>query len=501
MKTKLRNIIIRLNRYKIAFYLFKAIYKIQLFVTKVCFVSNRSFTAMILRRQMVLRDCYPANSDYDITCIVDSRKCSLEKAVFYYARIYRALKKILFPLGEMKLIDLKDFSHHIYYNWINYHDCPGPLCFLYKKHNVKLDYDPKNAANICIQQKTYNFLFIHIGSQIYAPINDYKHNDLIFSRNICKNAEKVKVFVEYLRGEKDFINLDYNSLQGKEEKFMLSEKERKSLVANCEKIIADNLPELNLARDFCFTIKGKLDFLSENDAIRLNEILAPIVRDNGHLLSKLILCNYRLYKTCKVIFLQYKDNLSFDEKNKLYHSANKVCNNLKLFDYVLIKPFPVIVSAGIYNKFNLVEQITPILSDCVHYDFLRREFIYGARSSFSVNKDFLYMCLAEAIDLVNSYVREKNCLYIIELIFGHLMAYNYLLKNKVLYGNFEDICNDLVKGKFNAQQKNIIDLYRAEKYTELSKIDSLHVWNVFKGLIIEEIEKGRFLLSGKYAQN
>lgn len=501
MKNKLKNIIIALNRYKIGFWFFKIIYKIQLFITKWCFKSQKCFVAMILRRQNVVFDCYPPNSDYDITCIVDSKICSIPKAVAKYARIYRFLKKMLFPLGEMKLIDIKDFSHHIYYNWINYYDCPGPLYFLYKKNDVTLAYEPKKANNICLKQRIYHILFSHVSRQNYTSGIEYKRDSLFFSRDLCKNAEKMKVFAGYLKGESDSINVNYNELPEKENNFMLSAEEKMRIVNNCEKIISHDLPAFSLPRDFTFKIKGNPDFLSKKNVSSLDEALFPFLEENRQFIEKLFICNYRLYKTCKVIFLQRKDNLSFDEKSILYNSVSKICGNLEPFDQILIKPFPVIVDSSTLNKFNLIEQFSAILSDCIRYDFLQEKFVYSSQTISSISKDFLYMCLSEAVDLINSYTRNRNSLYVIELIFGHLMAYNYLLENNILYGNFEEMYNNILKGKLSAQQTKIIDLYRAENYVKLSKIDSLKVWKTFQNFIIEEMGKSSIILDKNMLEN
>lgn len=491
MKNELNNIAIRLNRYRSARFVFKLLCKLQLLIIKLCFKTNKNFVALIVRRKNSLNDFYAGNSDYDITCIVDAERL-LYTTVRYYAVLYRILKKILFPLGEIKIIGMNDFPQHMHYNWVNYGDYPL-LYFLYKKNGLLLNHNPANAKNICVYHKIYQLFFSYILSALYTRSGDYANEGLIFSRNLCKNAKKIRKLVNFLKGE-ECTSLDYNTLSEKEVNFMLSEKERNSIVNECAMTIKQELPTVKHDDNFTFTVKGKLNLLDTKIISRLNTILQPFILQHHPAIAEFFICNYRLYKTSKVIILGLKDNLTEEAKHSLRESIKGICGQLSVFDDILVKPFPIIFNNISRKEFTSAEQISYILSECIKYDFLSQKISNSSDKNFSINKDFIYTDIEEALDLVNSVVRNRNPLYLLELIFGHLMAYNDLLETGVLQLSFDNLYDKLLKDKCNIAQNRIIDLYRMENYNNLNKIDSLKIWKIFEDIIKLESAKSCLFL-------
>lgn len=487
LSEKIRNIIIFSNRLMVFKRMFILIGKLQLSIISFLFMLHRDISGVILRRKNVIYDFYPGNSDFDITCIISAGREDIMPVISYYAKVHRILKAMFFPIGETKLICEEDFENHIRYVSVNYYDYPGDVYFTFVKKNKPIVLKTKTSETICVYQKIWQIFFIYVWNPLAGVLSCDKS---VFSRNLCKNQLKIKFLISRINKQENIINLDYNRLPYRDKNFMLSIEERRDMINSCEKIITENLKTSKFTDDFIFEIKGYQALMDYKSLEILHGGISQSVDVYRDLLEGVFIFNHRLYNASKVIALKFKDMTKPENKKELWKLVENHADTFKNLDL-----HPVLIQASMWDKYFSIERMSNVLFHNSHYDFLSKKMSYGKAQDVSINKRFIYTDLVESMDLMLSYVRNKDAVYLLDLIFGHITAYNIILSKSILYASFDSLYKDITsKYSFNNIQKEIIMIYLRNDQARLKEMDGLNVWQLFEKLIKSEMNASRMLL-------
>lgn len=474
---------------------FTLIYRIQLALITLSFARQKEISALILRRKGVLRDCYPGESDFDITCVTDASAGSLEKCTERFAKTCRILKSLLFPLGETKLIQEKDLKLHLRYCWVNYCDFKEGIHFLYRKRGFAADFLPEDTCEICVYQKIQQILIYFIWGKNCFPRKPPQKDRPFFSRSLIKNAYKIRTLLSYLDQKNTGALFDYCSLPYRNINFMLKAHQRNQIIRECHDQIRSRMPLFKADARFTFRVSGDQEFPPESALRELALALGPIINLPGTLHEEISFFNQRLYKFSKVILIKSMAPLDPVQNNRIIEAVSDCQPALAPHSVILNYPHPVLLDRQIWKTLLESEMITKVLYSAKRYDLQQNDYLVSGTPETRIDIRFIFTDLVESLDLVFSITRSHASLYLFELIFGHILAYNLLLEEKILYLSFETLMERLGKiTGLKPDQREIIALYQNGDYRDFIGIDPLALWRIFKEIIIEETEKSRRLL-------
>jgi hypothetical protein len=255
------------------------------------------------------------------------------------------------------------------------------------------------------------------------------------------------------------------------------------------------MPLFKTDAGFTFRVSGDQEFPPESALRDLALALGPIINFPDNLLEEVSFFNQRLYKFSKVILIKSKAPLDPGQNNMIIDAIGDCQPALAPYSVILNYPHPVLLDRQIWETMLESEMITKVLYSAKRYDLQQNDYLVSGTPQACIDIRFIFTDLVESLDLVFSITRSHASLYLFELIFGHILAYNLLLEEKILYLSFKNLKEKLGKMTgLKGNQREIIELYQNGDYRDFINIDPLALWKIFKEIIIEETEKSRRLL-------
>ena len=491
----IKRTVIGLCRFSFFYRFFVFIYKIQLLLIVFILKQQKEVSAIILRRKGVLVDLYPGDSDYDITCVFAGDDNKIESALFGLAKKHEFLKAVCPVLGETKFIREKDLLNHFAYFFVDYCGDMRSLCFLYKKNNfIQPVCDHYIFAGV--YQAIAWILITRIVPEFIFTRNSLISKKLIFSRPVYKIYRKVKWQIG-LANTGIFSEFNYNKNDGlKKNCFMYGASARHKILQESADMIVSGASSKNYSPTFSFTIAGETS-IPDSLLDYMHYVLRPITANFKEAFAEIVLCNYRLYNY-RMLLAKHKGEPPKKTERVLFGAVKQCSYRLKPLRTLLVTECPILLSAPLWDFFMASDPIVKILYEHTHYDFLKERVVRNGNNSATIDKEYLYAEIADALDIIHSAARSKNTANLLNVLFGHLMTYNLLLERGVFYTSFGMLyeCH-INKLNLNSAQQEIIDIYRQEGYKRLEKINTLKVWHIFKDLILQETNAARILLNGK----
>ncbi len=449
---------------------FQFIYRLQLWAITLVFSKQDHIVGVILRRPEVLNDASPGISDYDISCIFDSKNESREKVLASLQHRHRFLKQLLPVLGETKFIECRDMPVHLEAETPGYGG-GNNLHYLYRGSTLSQSF-PRPSA-IAIRRRIAACF-----TECLSPLLLNETRNRRTSLGILKEAERITWLLQGLDGS-PLPPLRYRHRNG--QKYDDPKDTLNILRQNLSKAVNTSNPPPS--SPFSIRIEGDGEPIPEG----LRKAAARIER---MVPAKVTLTSRRPYKFNWSVILRVEDD---DWKPGHYSQA---ISELKPFTRIL-SPAHLLVLGPVGSCISVDwDSLANLLVGQHRFHTEKGKIGIPLTNKRVVDKNAFRLELAETLILLPSILRRQDTNFLLDVFFGQLTALRVMLETGVFYSDFESLRNGPLQDiRWTPGQKAIVHLYRNGDQTGLDRLPTMEVWNLFQNLISEETLRVRRILS------